>query len=175
MSFVRACEHIRNFTAGHETQAKNIEADKFSYPDNHIEADNRLSWFLGQMDKEYGDKAYYVVLKREKANVVASFNKRWKNQGSIIKAFGRGILMQKLRNLTEPELLQLCDLFYDTVYDNIDLFTKDKSHVLPIRIENIKQDFRKFWHWIGAEGDIDLALAEFDKVHNKSKNRPWIF
>lgn len=175
MSFVRACEHIRNFSTGHESEARNIQDDKFEYPDNHIEADNRLSWFLGHLDKAYGNEAHYVVLKRDKELTVQSFNRRWAFKGSIIQAFGSGILMQRLKELKKKDLLQICGLYYDTIYENIELFLKDKDHILEIHLSNIKEDFKKFWNWIGAEGDLDAALAEFDIVHNQSKKKRWIF
>ena len=60
VTFSAACSHIKNFTSGHETREK-LEVQ---YPDNHIEVDNRLAFFLGRIEKNYGDNAYYVFLKR---------------------------------------------------------------------------------------------------------------
>jgi hypothetical protein len=33
----------------------------------------------------------------------------------------------------------------------------------------MQQDFPKFWHWIGATGDLDAAMATFATRHNASK------
>ena len=93
-SLIKACEHITNYTASHESRSKLIGENRFRYPDDHIEADNRLSWFLGTLDKKYGKEAFYVHLKRDKTKVIDSFSQRWTNQGSILKAFSEGILMQ---------------------------------------------------------------------------------
>ena len=173
VSFIKACEHISNFSADHESKAKDFSASKFKYPDQHIEADNRLSWFLGHLDKAYGDSAYYVVLKRDKAETVASFGKRWNNRGSIIAAFKSGILMLGDRTTDGSESSGICELYYDTVYNNIDLFLKDKTKVLRIDLENIKDDFARFWEWIGAEGDMKASLKEFEQKHNSSKKSKW--
>jgi ferritin-like protein len=51
MTFIRACQHITNYTAGHETRSTLLGEARVAYPDQHIEADNRLSWMLGKLGK----------------------------------------------------------------------------------------------------------------------------
>ena len=46
-AFVEACKHIMNFSSAYESRAGRIGHDRFAYPENHIEADSQLSWFLG--------------------------------------------------------------------------------------------------------------------------------
>ncbi|MES9978612.1 MAG: hypothetical protein ABW107_07665, partial [Candidatus Thiodiazotropha sp. 6PLUC5] len=53
-TFIKACEHITNYTTGHETRAHLTGDKRIDYPDNHIEADNRLSWILGRIDNKFG-------------------------------------------------------------------------------------------------------------------------
>jgi ferritin-like protein len=53
MTFIRACRHITNYTAGHETRSTLLGEDRIAYPRQHIEADNRLSWMLGKLGKKY--------------------------------------------------------------------------------------------------------------------------
>jgi hypothetical protein len=60
LTYIRACSHITNYTAGHETGSRKLGDDRFSYPDNHIEADNRLSWFPGTLEELYGNNAFQV-------------------------------------------------------------------------------------------------------------------
>ena len=67
------CKHITNYSSGHESR-DNLN---FSYNNNHIEIDNRLSWFLGRLDSKYGDKAFYVHLMRDDKKVAASYEKRF--------------------------------------------------------------------------------------------------
>ncbi len=175
-SLIRACAHIENFTAGHETMVKNISSSKFDYPKQHIEADNRLSWFLGQLDKKYGDDAYYVVLKRNQEEIIKSFNNRWDFPGSIIRAFAESILMLKVKSLSKVDRLKVGKLYCETIYSNIDMFLKDKSNVIEINLESIKEDYKKFWDWIGAEGDLEKALSEFNISYNASKSaRKWFW
>ena len=53
-TWIRACTHIDNFSAGHETRSHLSGDARLDYPDRHIEADNRLSWLLGRLDRQYG-------------------------------------------------------------------------------------------------------------------------
>ena len=59
-------------------------------------------------------------------------------------------------------------LWVDTVNSNIELFLKDKNKKMEFNLENAKQDFQRFWEFIGAEGNIDAALLEFDVTYNAS-------
>ena len=168
---IKACSHIQNFTAGHETRTKLTGSEKFNYPDNHIEADNRLSWFLGTLEEKYGDNPVYFHLKRNKTDTVASFNRRWHSRAGIIRAFSEGILKTPVELLSKNDRLKVCEEYYDCVNRNIESFLKNKSKTAVIRLENIKSDFTEFWKIIGATGDLDAALHEFDKKHNKSTKR----
>ena len=103
-SLTLACKHITNYTVGHETMAREIGNRRLEYPTNHIEADNRLSWFLGRLDATYGNKAFYVHLKRTKESTVNSFVNRWDYQGSIIKSYAEGILLQGYKTVSYTHL-----------------------------------------------------------------------
>lgn len=166
---MRACKHLTNFSSGHESQALKFGQERMNYPNWHIESDNRLSWFLGRLDKTYGDKdVLYVHLKRSKEKTVASYNERWHVRGSIMKAFTRGILLTPLNQLNQDTRKRICEDYYDTVTSNIELFLKDKENKMTMHLENIKYDFKKFWNRIPAEGNLEAALAELSKKHNKN-------
>ena len=162
MTFIKACEHITNFSSAHESRCDQLGDARLAYPDNHIEADNRLSWFLGKLDKQYGDNAIYVHLKRNNNDTATSYAKRL-FPGGIIPAYRKGIL-QHLPDDT-PDLSVSLD-YCDTVNSNIELFLKDKTRKMEFNLENAKQDFKKFWAFIDAEGDLDSALAEFNIAYN---------
>lgn len=165
MTFINAAGHIKNYSAGHETRTKLLGLERFNYPTNHIEADNRLSWLLGRLESAYGDNAYYVHLKRSEIATAQSFVKRY--EGGIMKAYrGNGIVMGLPEN-SNPMAVALD--YCNTVNSNICHFLANKSQVINVSLENGKTDFEKFWQLIGAEGDIDKALAEFDVKHNASK------
>ena len=165
MTFIRACQHIDNYTADHESRVSLIGEERLDFPDNHIEADNRLSWMLGKLGKKYGKHAFYVHLRRDRDVAAASFNRRWDYPNNIIKAYTEAILMAgKVRGK------QYCEDYIDTVNDNIEHFLRDKPHKLTIELENIKEGYRQFWAAIGAEGELPAALEEWDIRYNSSKN-----
>jgi len=160
-TFARAAEHATNFSVGHESRKRLIGADRFAYPDNHIEVDNRLSWMLGRLDDHYGETARYVHLTREREAVARSFLQRWDRERSIIKAYQGSILAG-----SRADPLNICHDYIDTVTSNIGHFLAGKPHVANVAVETGKADFERFWHWIGAEGDFPAALAEWDVRHN---------
>ena len=168
-TWIRACSHIRNFSAGHETRIHLVGAERLNYPDRHIEADNRLCWLLGRLDRQYGDRAFYVHLQRDPAATAQSFARR--RAFGILQAYADGILLGSEPTATP---LVLADDYLETVQANIECFLRDKSHTLDVRLEQAKQDFPRFWQAIGAEGDLDAALAEFDIRHNSSKQNGLI-
>lgn len=169
LSFARACSHITNFTSGHESLSRRLGNDRFNYPDNHIEADNRLSWFLGSLDKRFGNDALYIHLVRNREDTIQSYNRRWVRNGSLIRAYCEGIQQIALHRLDRERRLAVVADFYDRVDDNIQHFLKDKDKKLTIRIENAHEEFQLFWKRVGAEGNLDNALDSFDQRHNSSR------
>lgn len=165
----KACEHIENYTAAHESLAQKFGAERFNYPDQHIESDNRLSWQLGQLDSTFGDEAFYVHLKRNKDEVAASFMKRFEGSVSIINAFCSAIKMNPKAKNTEEGRLNTCYDYIDTVNLNIEHFMVNKTSKMVINLENIDSDFPVFWNRIGAQGNLSEALKEFEIKHNASK------
>lgn len=166
-TFIEACKQITNFSTAHESRTDRIGSDRFDYPDDHIEADNRLSWLLGRLDERFGDDAIYVHLVRDKGATARSFTKRYER--GIIKAYrGNGILM----NVSEEvDPLEIALDYCDTIASNIALFLKDKTKTLEFALENAQADFTAFWNYIDAEGDLASALSEFDVKHNAT-NQP---
>lgn len=162
-TFIRACSHITNYTTGHESRRGRLGSARFDYPPDHIEADNRLSWLLGRLDREYGADAVYVHLYRNTEDVVSSFVKRYDD--GIIKAY-RGAILMNVPPEVGPE--QVAADYCETVTDNIAAFLKDKPHKIEVSLDNAREDFRRFWQYIGAEGSLDTALAEFDVKYNAS-------
>jgi hypothetical protein len=166
-TFIRACKHIRNFTSGHETRARLLGEARLNYPDHHIEADNRLSWMLGRLDSKYGDAAVYVHLTREPSAVARSFEDRVNHRGAIMAAYREAILMGG----TEQALPRdYADDYVQNVTLNIRHFLKDKSRVLHVALETVEQDFPAFWKRIGAQGNLDAAMAEWRQRSNTGES-----
>lgn len=170
MTFVEACGHVTNFTAGHETRAAKIGPARFAYPAGHIEVDNRLSWHLGGLGAAYdGSDVLYVHLRRDPEAVARSFLKRWDSgfRASIIRAFGHGIV-QRAKEWPEHRRLDVCRHYVDTVTANIDEFLSGRPS-LTVDLQTVEPDFAGFLDRIGAEGDRSAALAEWKVRHNASK------
>jgi hypothetical protein len=164
-TFIEACRYITNFTSSHESRARIAGPERLKYPAQHIEADNRLSWFLGRLDREYGDRPFYVHLRRDDRKTADSLLNRY--HSGIMRAYAAGILMRKNAH---HEPMAVCLDYCDTVNSNIECFLKDKPHKMTMRLETAKTDFRVFWSRVGAQGDLDAALAQWEVRHNPSSD-----
>ncbi|MBT2968445.1 MAG: hypothetical protein B6D72_04340 [gamma proteobacterium symbiont of Ctena orbiculata] len=161
-TFIEACRQISNYTAGHESRATLTGDRRLAYPENHIEADNRLCWMLGRLDREYGDNAFYVHLTRNRDESVASFVKRM--DYGIMAAYREGILMGG----KGQSAAEIASDYLDTLAHNITLFLKDKHHRMDFSLERADSDFIDFWHRIDARGDLEKALAAWRTRYNAS-------
>jgi hypothetical protein len=162
-TFIKACKHITNYTSAHESLINNMGAQRLSYPGNHIEADNRLSWFLGRLENAYGNNAFYVHLKRNIDDTVASFSKRI--DFGIMKAYEQGILMLEDHMASADDIARD---YIETVDCNIKLFLKGKTNQMDVSLERITSDFPIFWKRINAVGDLGSAIREWNKNYNAS-------
>ncbi len=161
-TFARACNHFTNYSSGHETRTSKLGIERFAYPSFHIESDNRLSWLLGRLDREYGNKAFYVHLTRDVESTAASFAKR---KGGIIAAYqGAGIMM----GCKEKDQRLIAKDYIDTVNENIKQFLSNKTNKMDFRLENATEDFDRFCLLISAQGDLEEATNEFNITHNAS-------
>ncbi|HEA26527.1 MAG TPA: hypothetical protein ENH92_05330 [Ectothiorhodospiraceae bacterium] len=163
-TFIKACHHISNYTALHESRATLIGKERLNYPSNHIEADNRLSWFLGRLDRQYGDNAFYLYLSRDLHKTATSFAQR--ESYGIMQAYREGIL---LGGEDDQSAIDIAHDYIVTVESNIEHFLQDKNNKMNFNLESAKDDFRLFWERIGAEGDLDMALSEWDTNYNASE------
>jgi len=162
-TFIRACQNICNYSSAHESCSTYIGKQRLNYPDNHIEADNRLSWFLGRLDKKYGDDAFYVHLTRDLEQTAESFSKR--ADYGIMSAYKQGIL---LGGQKEQVSYDVAVDYIDTIDTNIELFLKDKKNKMSFSLQSAKEDFKLFWNKVSAEGDLEKCLLEWDKNYNAS-------
>lgn len=155
-TFARACGHFSNYSAGHETRTAYLGPDRFAYPRHHIEADNRLGWLLGRLDRHFGDQPLYVHLRSNTRRTIDSFARH--DRHGMMQAYrGTGIML----GLAETDAACIAADYIDTVTTNVELFLARKPHVMDMRLEHMGQDFPDFCDRISAEGDLDAALAEF--------------
>ena len=171
MTFIKACNHIENYSSFHESGRLLNSHDKYNliYPEYHIESDNRLSWFLGSIDKLYGNNALYLKLTRNKQKIINSYLKRKTLNQGILPAFAINIFQQKKRDITKAGYEWAANHYVNTVYDNINFFLKNKNNTLEIDIDSPIESFKEFWEEIEAIGNIDNAINEFNVKYNSSK------
>ncbi|MCK4746434.1 MAG: hypothetical protein KAT15_05340 [Bacteroidales bacterium] len=173
-TFARACEHLTNYTVSHNSLREGAGFDhKWSVlksKDQHIEVDDRLSWLLPVMERLHGDDAYYVHLWRDPAKVVRSYARpgRLHLQGSLLSTFYHGILgtpaeKRKVRAADAEKAGAIC---VEVINKNIENFLEDKSNRIFIDIDDPKEPYRHFLQEIGAEGDLEAALTEFEAIYD---------
>lgn len=159
-SFAEACAHFTNFTSAHESRNSRIGDNRFAYPENHIEADNRLTWHLGQLAAKYdGQDVLYVHLRRNPDKIAESYSKRWEDvkfRSSIMRAFANGIIMRE-GPWEKSRRLEVSKFYVDTVIANTEEFLKNRPHI-DVSLEDNGVSFQEFMERIGAEGDLDSAL-----------------
>ncbi len=169
-TFIRACDHLTNYTSGHETRAARAGEKRFDYPERHIESDNRLSWMLGDLGRRFDPKqTLYVHLTRDREEVARSFLKRFDNpsRAGIITAFSHAIVMHR-RDWPPRQQIDLCRFYVDVVTSNIEAFLEHQPHTLAVRLETADTDFPRFLSMIRAEGDLEAAQGEWGVRHNAS-------
>lgn len=166
MTFAKACSHITNYTSGHETHRNNPERFPV-YPDNHIEVDSHLSWMLGSLGGHYNrTPVKYVYLWRDPEATAKSFLPRPGAQRMVTTIF----------QTNEPHQLQLMRKLVWIIQDNIDVFLRDslegcERESLRFDIDRMdNSEWSLFWRWIGAEGDMEAARAEFNTRYNASEH-----
>jgi hypothetical protein len=169
VTFVRSCRHIDNHTAGHESLAHAVGAERFAYPENHVEADNRLSWFLADLGSRFASDALFVHLRRDPAEVAESLVRRWDNghRANIVRAFAEAVVPHRHEPPAE-ERPALARFYVDTVRANIEAFLTTVPYSMTIDLEAAKDQLPEFWYRLGAEGDLDAATSEFDRRYNAS-------
>ena len=169
LTFSRAASHIRNFSVGHESKSKLVGDARLAYSSHHIEVDNRLTWILGRLGESFGDDAFYVHLTRNDEETARSFNKRWHVKEGIIAAYRDAILMG-----AEADPIEVCSDYVDTVNSNIRAFLKDKPNKMHFEVERAQQHWPIFWQKIGAAGDMQAALEEWNISHNAQAHQPSV-
>lgn len=166
VTFTKSLAHATNYTSGHETRTHCVGAARFDYPPRHIEVDNRLSWFLGRLDRTYGDRAFYVRLTRDADEVARSFARR-EGRG-IMGAYYQHVLMRAPRLSADVTPLAFAQDYVETVTENIRHFLRDKTHQMEFRVEAAGHDLSDLWARIGAEGALDAAVGEWAIRYNAS-------
>ena len=169
-TLARACSHIHGFTAAHESRAKLLGDERFDYPDQHIEVDHRLSWFLGDLGRRFDDEqTLYVHQTRDRDEVVESWLGRWDSlfRPTMVRAFGHGIIMQS-HEWSDAQRRRVVEFYVDSVNANIAEFIRHRRHE-HFDIATAIEDFDHLVESLGAPCDRDAAVAQLRTRHNASR------
>jgi hypothetical protein len=172
MTLAKACAHLTDRTSAHESRTHLLGPARLAYPPRHIEIDNRLSWILGRLDRDWGDRAAYVHLTRNPEEIARSYAAR--GQHGIMRAYRTGIVYRAQKLTPGVPMIDFARDYVDTVTENIRLFLRDKSHVMTMALESLATDFDRFVAWSGSTGDLDAARAQLAIQHNATRDTPWI-
>ena len=189
-----ALQHVTNFSCSHESRSELVGKHRLDYPQNHIEIDHRLAWFLGELGNRYGDEACYVHLVREREATASSWNRRWHPSMRRYRRAPREFLKELRRrvssNPVEPRLLpafasglilrskwfaddrlDVARYLVDTVNWNIEEFVSHRPKKYVLHLETSQDELPGLWEYCGFQGDLESALAELAKRHNASRQQ----
>ena len=89
----------------------------------------------------------------------------------MVRAFSYGVLQRDAR--WDPnDRPAVVSFFVETMIKTIEDFLSARTNKMVLQLENIENDFVKFWNRIGGTGDLDLALSEWTRKNNPSPKRP---
>lgn len=164
-SFIKACQHAVNYTAGKETRYKLLFPKKWEYPVGHIESDPRL-WCQLQVLDQYFPSAWYVHLTRDVNEVIDSYVHKFTKRSDPIGQM-RAWAELRGRRVDDPRELAL-DMII-TMRTTIDNFIMGRPH-MTIDINDVERKFEDFWIWGNLRGDMEAAQREFLLKHNARDN-----
>jgi len=168
MTFVHACTGIENYTSAHESLVNRVGSARLAYPENHIEADNRLVWHLGQLAQKYDEHdVLYVHLRRDPEKVALSHLKRWNEfefSAGVMPAFANGIVMRE-KPWPADERLEVARFYVQTVIANTEEFLKTRPHI-DVQLEDGGVSFNNFLDRMSATGDLDAVRTAWASVKN---------
>ena len=159
-TFSKACGHIANYTAAHETP---MRLD-LAYPPRHIEVSPRLTWVLPLLIDRYPD-ALYVHLRRKKEDVVASWVRRGTHRGP-------GNWKPLVWDKPPGDFGLVSSLCHDAMIGMIADSLMFAKQQMRFEMETIRDRWRSFWDRIGAEGNYERSLAEWNLRYNASTSNP---
>lgn len=131
-TFANAFQCIEGYTSLHESQVQRLGEDRIAYPENHLEFDNRLVFFLADLTQKYATSGgVLVIVHRDHHLVAKSYNQRW-SKINIMKAWSQGVHLRDLSQNTFDVALD----FVKYCYRQLDYFKPEWQHVVEIDLNN---------------------------------------
>ena len=165
VTFANAFKCIEGYTSSHESQVTLLGQQRITYPQNHFESDNRLTWFLPRLTEKYADEGILVIVKRDRLDIAKSYNRRW-YKINIMRAYSQGIL---LRNL-EGNNLDVCVDYVNNVYEQIDFAVPKWKTVIELDLESPYEGIKKLLKEIDKMEYFD-QIIEFITTNTFNQNK----
>lgn len=151
-TFAHAFELVDGYTSAHESRCQYLGSERVNYPQNHVECDNRLTWFMARLTNKYADNSVLVIVHRDKSEVAKSYNQRW-YKINIMKAYAQGILLRPL----EGNDISVCRDYVDYVYEQMDFFSPMWRNVVHVDMRDLTPGITEVLELIGkpeAAGEV---------------------
>lgn len=168
VTFSKACRHISNYTSAHERMAQQpAVANRLKIPDNHIEVDPHLFYYLASIIQKYPD-ALFIHLTRDVDKVTRSQIRRPSTRTRGIGPLVSVCLQQNYWKMNDSHRREAIKFLVSSTIDNIRAILKTADNVAEVCIDDLHEWFPSFWKSIDAEGDLERAVAECKIKHNAS-------
>jgi hypothetical protein len=167
-TLAEAFGHLEGLTSAHESRTEYLGEARIDYPDNHVECDNRLTWFMQRLTKKYGKTGILVIVKRDVEKIASSYHKRW-HKIYVMKAYSQGILMRDLKDNN----LEVCRDYVDYVYETLEYFAPQWKTVVYVDIDSPGVGVKKLLDFMTRSEDYDTILQYIDE--NKSNQLRYGF
>ncbi len=155
-SFYQAAKYLEGYTAGHES-GENSYKD-LGYPDDHVEVDAQLSFFVPALLRQYPD-AVWVHLRRERSSCIGSLARQ---NTQIMTAWAWQWLQ-----LPDADPLLAAARFYDTVNDLLETLL---PHALRVDMEHLPDGLRRTAEALGTTCAQGMT-ATFGRIYNHRQQR----
>lgn len=156
VSFREACRYITNYKTGHETNCGLLE-----YPDNFIEVSPQLRICTVHLQEKYPDAKWVHLIRSEEACIksLAALE-----DGRVMRAYQ--VLYPSV--IMTPSLMDIAHRYYWAENDNLRVLL---PNAMTIKLETARQQWKKFWDWIGAEGDFQASVTAWSVKRNTTEER----
>jgi hypothetical protein len=160
VTFSKACAHVANYTCGHETHTnkptrRGLRGDlaNWDYPDGHIEVSPQLVIGIPILRRRYPEARWVHLVRTDREACARSLRSR-----SDVRAFAAYWFLN-----TEPDELAAAYAIYDTVRSLCEALLPD---AFTLELERARDEWRACWDFLGAEGDFEGSLREWDTKYN---------
>ena len=157
-----------SYSVGHESRTT-LFKDRLCYPDNHIEVDNRLSWFTGLLREIYDpQETVFVHMRRDAHAVAMSYALRYR-PGGLLHAFMHGIIQTTPGNATHEDRVHTSLLMVEAIQSQCELFLQSVPMAVTIDLEQPRDGIRLLCEYVHLQKYEDTFLDAMGQVHNASR------